>query len=228
MLRSPDRRERATQELGKTNIEWQFLDAVDGKLLNFPIPEYDDKKVEKLLGFRLMPGEIGAFLSHKKAWQACVDQNMPTLIFEDDFILLPQFESVIDYLLNNFQDWDLVRLQSLKDSAFTVIQDAGSFVIAENHSDALGCTAYLVKPTAAQKLIEYSVSIYEPIDHYIEHHSKHGLSFLAIRPYPSDISQTPTTVYRPDRAPTRGLKKIRRSINRWIDRNFSRDPWFPR
>jgi glycosyl transferase family 25 len=228
MLRSPDRRERATQELGKTNIEWHFLDAVDGKLLNFPIPEYDEKKVEKLLGFGLMPGEIGAFLSHKKSWQACVDQNKPTLIFEDDFILLPQFEGVIDYLLNDFQDWDLVRLQALKDSAFTVIQDAGSFAVAENHSDALGCTAYLVKPSAAKKLIEHSASIYEPIDHYIEHRSKHGLSFLAIRPYPSDISQTPTTVYRPDRAPTRGFKKIRRSINRWLDRNFSRDPWFPR
>ena len=121
-----------------------------------------------------------------------------------------------------------MRLQALKDSAFTVIQDVGSFCIAENQSDALGCTAYLVKPSAAQKLIDHAAFIYEPIDHYIEHRSKHGLSFIAVRPYPSDISQTPTTVYRPDRTPTRGLKKIRRSIDRWLDRTFSKDPWFPR
>ena len=228
MLRSPDRRQRASEELAKTKINWQFLDAVDGKLLKFPIPEYDAKKVERLVGFGLMPGEIGAFLSHKKAWQACVDQNIPTLIFEDDFILLPQFESTIDYLLNDFQGWELVRLQALKDSAYTVIEKTNSFCIAENQSDALGCTAYLVKPAAAQKLIDGARSIYEPIDHYIEHKNVHGLSFLAIRPYPSDISQTPTTVYRPDRAPTRGLKKMSRSIYRWIDRNFSAHPWFPR
>jgi len=37
MLRSPDRRERARQELAKTNLQWRFLDAIDGKLLQFPI-----------------------------------------------------------------------------------------------------------------------------------------------------------------------------------------------
>ena len=227
MSRSPDRRSRACEELAKTTIDWQFLDAVDGALLEFPIPEYDAKKVERLLGFGLMPGEIGAFLSHKIAWQACFDQNIPTLVLEDDFIFLPQFEATIDYLLNEFQDWELVRLQALKDSTFTVIHNADQFCIAENQRDALGCTAYLVKPAAAQKLLDGARSIYEPIDHYLEHKGVHGLSFLAIRPYPSDISQTPTTVYRPDRASTRGWKKVRRSIYRWVDRNFSSHPWIP-
>jgi len=228
MLRSPDRRQRASEELAKTTIDWQFLDAVDGKLLEFPIPEYDAKKVERLLGFSLMAGEVGAFLSHKKAWQACIDQNKPTLIFEDDFILFPQFEKTIDYLLNEYTEWNLVRLQALEDSPFNVIKDVGTWVIAKNQIDALGCTAYLVKPAAALKLIEGARSIYEPIDHYIEHKAVHGLSFLAVRPYPSGISRTPTTVYRPERTPTRGWKKMRRSIYRWIDRTFSPHPWFPR
>jgi len=228
MLRSPDRRQRAAEELAKTNIEWQFLDAVDGKLLTHPIPEYLPEKVKKLLGFELMPGEIGAFLSHKKAWQTCVDQNKPTLIFEDDFILFSQFEKTIDYLLNDFQDWNLVRLQALEDSSYKVIHHGRDMVIAENEIDALGCTAYLVKPDAAQKLINGAHYIYEPIDHYIEHKGVHGLSFLAVRPYPSDISQSPTTVYRPDRASIRGWRKAKRSINRWLDRAFSKHPWFPK
>jgi len=228
MLRSPDRRERARQELAKTNLQWRFLDAIDGKLLQFPIAEYDNAKVEKLLGFPLMPGEIGAFLSHKAAWQACIDQNQTTLIFEDDFILLPQFEKVIQYLLNDYTDWDLMRLQALEDSPYSVIKDIGDVVVAYNLIDALGCTAYLVKPVAAHKLIKFAYSIYEPIDHYLEHASKHGIVMKAVRPYPSDISQMPTTVYRPDRLPTRGMKKIQRSISRWIDRHFSKDPWFPK
>ncbi|WP_293599565.1 glycosyltransferase family 25 protein, partial [Polynucleobacter sp. 35-46-11] len=127
MLRSPDRRQRAAEELAKTNIEWEFLDAVDGKLLTPPIPEYLPEKVKNLLGFELMPGEIGAFLSHKKAWQACVDQNKPTLIFEDDFILFPQFEKTIDYLLNEYPDWNLVRLQALEGSTYKVIHEADEF-----------------------------------------------------------------------------------------------------
>jgi len=228
MLRSPDRRERTAQELEKTNLQWEFLDAIDGKLLAWPVPEYLPKKVKRLLGFELMAGEIGAFLSHKKAWQACVDQQKPTLIFEDDFILHPQFEKTVDYLLTEYQDWNLVRLQALEDSPYRVIHKAGDMVIAINEIDALGCTAYLVKPEAAQKLIDGARYIYEPIDHYIEHKAVHGLSFLAVKPYPSDISQSPTTVYRPDRASIRGWRKIKRSLARFADRHFSKHPWFPK
>ena len=68
MQHSHERRSRAKAELAKTRLKWQFLDAIDGKKLVFPIPEYPIKKVKQMLGFELMPGEIGAFLSHKKAW----------------------------------------------------------------------------------------------------------------------------------------------------------------
>ena len=228
MKRSPERRERAKEELAKTPFQWDFLDAVDGKLLDFPIPEYSAQKVQRLLGYQMMAGELGAFLSHKKCWQACIDKNQTTLVFEDDFILLPQFEKVVNYLLNEYLDWELVRLQALADSTNTVLEQKDDFAVVQNHRDPLGCTAYLIKPTAAKKLLEHSKSIYEPIDHYMEHFHKHGVRFLSIYPYPSDISQEPTTVYRPDRQPTRGMKKYLRSINRWIDRHFAKDPWYPK
>jgi len=228
MIRSPERRERARQELAKTHFQWDFLDAVDGKLLQFPIPEYSAKKVQRLLGYQMMPGELGAFLSHKKCWQACIDKNQTTLVFEDDFILLPQFEKVVKYLLEDYQDWELMRLQALVDSSHTVLEQTEDFAVVRNHQDPLGCTAYLIKPSAAKKLLDHSQSIHEPIDHYMEHIQKHGVRFLSIYPYPSDISQEPTTVYRPDRRPIRGMKKYLRSMNRWLDRQFAKDPWYPK
>src|SRR5512143_1509999 len=92
LLRSPQRREKAQSELAKTALKWSFLDAVDGSKLQGPPPEYHPRKVKRLLGFEMTPNEIGCFLSHKKAWQACVAADVPTLIFEDDFVLLPHFE----------------------------------------------------------------------------------------------------------------------------------------
>jgi glycosyl transferase family 25 len=228
MQHSHERRSRAKAELAKTRLKWQFLDAIDGKKLVFPIPEYPIKKVKQMLGFELMPGEIGAFLSHKKAWQACVANHQTTLIFEDDFILMSSFEQTLEYLLTQFHDWSLLRLQALKDSPCEVIHHANDFAIARNKIDPLGCTAYLVKAGAAQQLIACAPQIFEPIDHYIEHQQLHGLEFLAVRPYPCDISQTPTTVDRPERKSIRGWKKWRRSIYRWLDRTFSKSPWFPR
>ena len=228
MLDSADRRRRAQEELSKTSIDWDFLDAIDGRLLRFPIPEYPANKVENLLGFHLMPGEIGAFMSHKKAWELCIAAQKPTLILEDDFVVLPDFELVIDYLLTSFHDWDLIRLQALRESGCEVIQDAESFSVVKNDVDALGCTAYIVKPAAAKALLDAAQYIYEPIDHFIEHRSAHGKIFLAIKPYPVDISYSPTTVDRPERQPVRGIRKAKRSIYRAIDRLISDQPWFPR
>jgi len=110
---SSDRQEKARLELVKTNLRWRFLDAIRGSALPTLPAEYLPKKVKRLLGFELTSSELGCFLSHKKAWQACVDDNIPTIIFEDDFRLLPHFEKTITYLINDYTDWGAVRLQGL-------------------------------------------------------------------------------------------------------------------
>lgn len=230
LTQSIDRQAKVKEELSKTSFAWTFLDAVDGRLLSYPIPEYDPQKVKKLLGFPLTPNEIGCFLSHKKAWESSVKKNLITLVFEDDFILLPHFEQVIHQLIINPQAWGLVRLQALNSCLDTVLIEYGEFALYKNHDDPLGATAYLVNPNAAAKLIRHSSSIYEPLDHYLEHHQKHGVPMLAIKPCPVDISQVESTIAdRPnDRKPIKGIKKRMRSFNRQIDRWFSKNPWFPK
>jgi glycosyl transferase family 25 len=92
---SDARQQQVKSELDKTNLQWRFLDAVRGSALTSTPKEYQPAKVKSLLGFELTPNELGCFLSHKKAWQDCVDKNIPTIIFEDDFCLLPHFEKAI-------------------------------------------------------------------------------------------------------------------------------------
>jgi len=230
LLRSPHRREKVQSELSKTNLDWSFLDAVDGSQLQFPLPEYQSRKVKRLLGFDLTKNEIGCFISHKKAWQTCLESNQVTLIFEDDFILLPHFENTIEILLTEFHDWNLIRLQSLANSSHVVIKAIGDISIVKNLSDEVGATAYIIKPEAAKILVEHSKEIYEPLDHFMEHKTKHGVEMLAVKPYPVDITKAQSTISdRPnDRKPIQGLRKRMRSIYRMLDRTFSRDPWFPK
>lgn len=230
LLRSPQRREKATSELAKTTLKWSFIDAVDGSQLHAPPSEYDSRKVRRLLGFELTPNEIGCYLSHMQAWRMCVDHNQPTLIFEDDFILLPHFEKTLDLLLTEFQDWQLIRLQGLVKTNHDIVRTFGDITIVRNHSDPLGATAYLVKPDAARILLEHSKNLYEPLDHFLEHIEKHGVQIFAAKPYAVDISKAPSTISdRPDdRKPIKGLGKTIRSLNRTLDRLFSKDPWFPK
>ncbi|QWD18285.1 hypothetical protein DP176_02595 [Polynucleobacter paneuropaeus] len=229
LQRSPDRREKVRQELSKINLPWEFLDAVDGSQMSISPAEYKVNKVKRLQGYALTANEIGCYLSHKKAWQRCVDQNLPTLILEDDFTLAADFENDLKTLLENSDRWDLLRLQGLYEVPYTKVGQVGNMIIAKNQGDAVGATGYLVKPVIAQRLIDASHEIYEPVDHFLEHHQKHHLDFLAIRPYLIDITRVKSTIDdRSEREPIKGLAKRIRSVYRAIDRIFSDDPWFPK
>ena len=226
---SDERKKKVQSELDKTKFTWRFLEAVKGSALETPPAEYKADKVRGLLGFELTPNELGCFLSHKKAWQACVDKDVITIIFEDDFYLLPHFKNVVQFLSGNLELWDAVRLQGLSNVSQELIQDVGEFSLVRNLGDAVGATAYIIKPHVAKILIAASGDIYEPLDHFLEHHQKHQLTFLAINPYPVDITGVETTIAdRPGRQPIKGLAKIRRSVLRALDRCFSKNPWFPK
>ncbi len=225
---SDARQQKVRSELEQTSLPWRFLDAVRGTSLKDNPKEYKPEKVKRLLGFELTPNELGCFLSHKKAWQECVDKNIATIVFEDDFFLLPHFEKTVHFLMTECKGWSAVRLQGLSEVPQEKIQAGEEINLVRNIGDAVGATAYLIKPEAAQILLDASTDIYEPLDHFLEHYQKHHLEFLAINPYPVDITGAQTTIAdRPGRLPIRGLAKLKRSVSRALDRWLSKNPWFP-
>jgi glycosyl transferase family 25 len=229
LKRSLDRRKQVEKEMLKISLPWAFLDAIDGSALVVPPVEYKSNKVKRLQGYLLTPNEIGCYLSHKEAWKHCAEKNVPTLILEDDFVLSANFEKILNTLLNEVTEWTFVRLQGLYEVPFRKVLEQFGFPLVKNQGDAVGATAYLLKPPVAAQLIKYSTDIYEPVDHFLEHYQKHGLEFLAIRPYPIDITRVQSTIAdRSERAPVKGLQKHIRSVARVVDRVFSKDPWFPK
>jgi glycosyl transferase, family 25 len=229
LKRAQSRREKVILELGKTTLGWQFLDAVDGAQLNMPIPDYSDIKVRRLLGFPLTPSELGCFLSHRTAWERCVSTNQITLVLEDDFVLSPDFEKELGLLLDHSDHWNLVRLQGLVEVDFTSIRLLGGHQLVHNHHDPLASTAYILNPDAAASLIQHAQTIFEPLDHYLEHKKVHGVQMLAMKPYPVWINGLTSTISdRPDRQIIRGYRKRIRSFWRYLDRLTNTRPWFPK
>ena len=229
LQRSLDRRKQVEKEMQKISLPWSFLDAIDGSALTSKPVEYKPAKVKRLQGYELTPNEIGCYLSHKEAWKRCVSENAPTLVLEDDFVLAPNFESVLGTILEENNSWNFLRLQGLYEVPYKTLFEKSGVAFVKNEGDAVGATAYLLKPEIAKQLIQYSVDIYEPVDHFLEHHQKHGLEFLAIRPYPVDITRAKSTIAdRSERSPVQGLHKRLRSVARALDRVLSKDPWFPK
>lgn len=227
--RSLDRRKQVEKEMQKISLPWSFLDAVDGSALVETPVEYKPRKVELLQGYALTPNEIGCYLSHKEAWKYCARENMLTLILEDDFVLSSNFEEVLKTILESDRDWNFLRLQGLYEVPYETLLEKSGVSFVRNKGDAVGATAYLLKPNIARQLIKHSADIYEPVDHFLEHHQKHGLEFLAIRPYPIDITRAKSTIAdRSERSPVKGLRKRWRSVARAVDRVLSKDPWFPK
>ena len=220
LKRSESRRSIAVEALSQLSyLDWHILEGIDGLQLQNTPPEYHEAKVTRLLGFPLTPSEIGCFLSHRQAWVQCVEKNVPTLVLEDDFSILS----------NGYQDWDIARLQGLVETSHTILHSKANYELVANHEDPLGATAYIIKPHAAKKLIQRSNEIYEPLDHFIEHKSKHQQRIVAFKPYPIKANGTISTMHdRPDRYPIGGLQKKWRSFHRTLDRLFNSDPWFPK
>ena len=228
-LKSAAERQAASRkQLDKLDINWDFIDAVDGRLINDEISEYPRKKVNRLLGFEMTPSEIGCYLSHKEAWKKISGGTKLGLVFEDDFQLMDTFTKAIAFACDNEDKWEILRCQGLTNVPYVTSVKNEDFSIVENKADPLGATAYLLSPKVAKMLLEASNYIYEPLDHFIEHSQKHHCSIKALLPYPVKASGVETTI--PDRPyserSVRGFRKLKRSFFRLIDRQFSKDPWF--
>lgn len=229
LKRATDRRVAVEKQFSGMNLDWEFLDATDGYQYQPSAKEYDAKKVQKLQGYQITPAEIGCFVSHRSAWEMCLSEQRPTLIFEDDFVLLPQFYEAIQLIMATNTPWEALRIQGLQDTNHNVIEQIGGFEIVQNIDDPIGLAAYILRPAGAEKLIANGQEIYEPVDHYFEHINKNSLVIHAIRPYIVEVSLAPSTIDdRPDRKPLKGLKKTIRSIARQWDRMTSSQPWYPK
>lgn len=129
----------------------------------------------------------------------------------------------------SYQDWDILRLQGITETSDSTLVKHPNFRIVENHGDPLGAAAYILKPSAAKKLIQTSRDIYEPLDHFLEHRQKHGVKIIAIKPYPVIIKGESSTILdRPERKAIHGIRKILRSLAREMDRLTNPNPWFPK
>ena len=77
--------------ISKLDMTSEIIDAVDGKLLTDKdiLNHYSETPLfSPSYPFRVNKGEVGCFMSFRKAWQEIVDQKLSAgLIFEDDVSL---------------------------------------------------------------------------------------------------------------------------------------------
>ena len=80
---SLQRRTDRKKEFYKNNlINYEFIEAIDYKRLNNFI--VDENFRDPFKNRPVLKSEVACFLSHKKAWEKCLELNEPVIIFDRD------------------------------------------------------------------------------------------------------------------------------------------------
>jgi glycosyl transferase family 25 len=181
---SLDRRERVANKLGERKIEFQFIDACDGRLGLHPyLKNYDEKSFVVNRRRKAAPGELGCYVSHLLAWEKCVELNEPIVVMEDDFELTGDFEAGIAYLEKFVDKLAFVRLEPLEKQFFLTSRKDPDFTLVKQLNVGMCATGYVITPHGAKELLKNGMPIKMPVDLYLKYTLMHNQLIHALVPH---------------------------------------------
>lgn len=181
LVRSKYRRQRITEQMASYGIEFEFFDAVDGKLENPLFTDYDYKKCLWLTSGKMPTrGEIGCYGSHYLLWLRCVSLNQPIVVLEDDVILSESFKDIIKRIREDVEQCGFVRLEPVVRGRLHTVIDKDEYKISLMEDNFGGARGYAISPSSASKLIKHRWSV--PVDCFIGLQYLHGMKSFVIFP----------------------------------------------
>ena len=133
-------------------------------------------------------GQIGCYLSHRKAWQHILESDCNYgIVLEDDFYLPGDLNKTVKILDGLAFDWDLIKLAAYQDRTREIafnhpLSDDYEIVIHEKPMSGGAATA--ITKEAATKLLKSTEKFGRPVDSDIQHFWEHDINVLSLLPYP--------------------------------------------
>ncbi|WP_417409012.1 glycosyltransferase family 25 protein [Hoeflea sp.] len=174
LTRAEARRAQVDRILEACPIPARVIEAVDGRAL--PAAEIDAVYSRKSLlapryPFELGAGEIGCFLSHRKAWQAIVDKGLEAgLVIEDDVeIDSTIFSKALELARKHVGDLGYIQFQTrpVKGPSAVVARE-GSVSIVRPQLGQLRTSAQLVSAEHAAHLLALTERFDRPVDSFLQ------------------------------------------------------------
>ena len=195
--RAMDRRVVMASRLQAIGLEHEIVRAVDGKLLQLPVPEFSERSFKILHGRRIIPAEVGCYLSHvecaKRFLQSDADH---ALILEDDVSFTPDFVEAIDLACAQGRHWDVLRLTTVNREGgvkFKTLSATRSLAIALTRKKGAG--AYIVNRRAAAWMVRKLVPMRLSYDIAFDLEYLSGLKACFVLPQPaSQVSEMQTQI----------------------------------
>ena len=218
--RSVHREENVRALLSQEVCRLEVLDAVDAQgLLNKGRDFLTDRPLFRpTYPFLIGPGEIGCFLSHRKAWQRIVDENLPhALVIEDDAVFLPGFAQALDLATEACGVDGYVQFQTRAGSLKgTTIRKSPTNAVLKPRVVPRRTTAQLVGRNAAARLLAVTSKVDRPVDGLLQLFWETGQDILCVTPSCVSDASLGSTVQA--RQPKQILRQVSKSLKRSLYR----------
>lgn len=183
------------QHFDSLHIPFNRVEAVIGRDIQFPIPQFSELSYKLLHGRRMVPAEVGCYLSHVKAAEILLNTDHDyALICEDDVHFFEDILSVIDSALTHEKDWDILRLTTVNnDTVFPYKAISAKHHLAISLMRKKGAGAYIVNRKAAKWIAEKLLPIRVAYDIAFDLEYFAGLKAAFVHPLPAHQSRASDT-----------------------------------
>ncbi len=187
--RAPERWTHIEKSFSSTGFGLSRVPAVDGNAMSLPHQGYAEGRYRWLHGRDTNIYEVACYLSHVRAMEAFLETEEDcALIAEDDIVLGPDAEAVVEGAMRYAKYWNVLRLTGLTAAnGFKVARLHGDSYLSVHTTRLKGAGAYLVDRRAAKAYVKGLMPMWLPYDHAVDREWFFGLAAAAVSPFP--ISQ---------------------------------------
>jgi glycosyl transferase family 25 len=178
LARSTKRLIQTTERLSAVNLTFKRIDAIDGNNLT------DKQKYH----YALSNGQIGCYLSHRKAWQKIVDEKLKyAIVLEDDFYIDESIHDAINNIEQLNEPWQLIKLAAYENRTRPIAYQHS----LNNHQELVihkklmtGCCATAISYEGAKQLLKATAQFGRPVDCDLQHVWETQVNGFSLMPYP--------------------------------------------
>jgi len=234
--RSVERFERICAQFSQFRLDFTRIKAIDAHDLSDE--QYFAVQNANIWTQALTRGEIACFLSHAKALETFIADNVPYgVIFEDDVLLgqsaqkwLHTSKWLIKIMQQTGEEIDIVKLETSGKKLWLgqqwSIQQEGEegFSLAKIKSTHIMAASYLISRQAAMRLLELMQQKAAPFDHFLFNFSLgNAQKFALYQLDPAIVVQTDlTSTLEGERSQNKQQVKSRRTVYQTLKRETRR------
>ncbi len=178
-------------------LPWVRIEAIDGAQFgDLPWNNFDDFTYRYLWGKVPHPNELGCYLSHIRALETFLATNAPhAIVVEDDAVFADDMVDVVTQLIQQPDDWDIVKLESRHwGMPITVMPLRNGRRLVAYTQRSTGATAYLLSRSAAAAYVRKLLPMKVPYDHAFDQVWRFGLRMRGVLPVPARSSGDPSEI----------------------------------